>query len=208
MAEAGLPDEPIPRAVEPPPLAADAIDRITRSVFRPVTAEPADVLFVFGSIHARFDDVARAWRTGRVRCLVLAGGCGPGWDTYGVPIARGMRSELLALGVAPSAIAIQDRSHNTLEDVAFSLALLPATASAARLAFAAKWHHSGRCYLTLRRFFPTAALPFHRLPATGHGVDVAPGTWHADRAARARVYAEHLRIVAYSARGDIAPPGR
>ena len=205
--EGVLPDGSIPREVEPPPLTTAVIGRITRCVFRPVATAPAEVVFVFGTIRARFDELARAWRDGHVRRLVLAGGCGPGWDSYGMPIARGMRTELLALGVSPAAIVVQDRSQNTLEDVAFSLTLIgTGTTAPDRLAFAAKPHHSGRCHLTLRRFFPDAELLFHPLPATPGGVAVDAATWHDDDAARARVYAEYLRIIAYSARGDIAAP--
>jgi uncharacterized SAM-binding protein YcdF (DUF218 family) len=205
--EGELPDESIPREVEPPPLTPGAIGRITRCVFRPAATAYAELTFVFGTIRARFDGLAAAWHGGHLRRLVLAGGCGPGWDSYGVPIARGMRNELLALGVPAAAIAVQDRSQNTLEDVAFSLDLIGTGAAAPdRIAFASKAHHSGRCHLTLRRFFPDAELLFHPLPAAAGGAPLDAATWHDDRAARARVYAEYLRIIAYSARGDIAAP--
>jgi uncharacterized SAM-binding protein YcdF (DUF218 family) len=158
-------------------------------------------------VRARWDGVAGAWRAGLFPRVVLAGGCGPGWDAYGVAIARGMRAELVALGVPLHAIALQDRSYNTLEDVAFSLALISGPGGTpARIAFAAKAHHAGRCHLTLRRFFPAATLLFHPLPASPGGVEIDAATWHDVADARARVYAEYLRIVEYAARGDIAPP--
>ena len=200
--------EAIPREVDPPPLTADAVARIARCVFRPPATADAELLFVFGTIRARWDGVADSWRRGLFPRLLLTGGCGPGWAAYGVPIARGMRQELLALGVPPGRMAIQDRSQNTLEDVAFSLDLLgTGDAAPKRLVYAAKPHHSGRCFLTLRRFLPDSELLYHPLPSATGGVAIDVATWHDDRESRARVYAEYLRIIEYSARGDIAVPG-
>jgi uncharacterized SAM-binding protein YcdF (DUF218 family) len=199
---------PLPRAIDPPPLDADAIARIGRTVFRPPVTIAADVLFVFGTVQARWDVLARACRSGLYPRVVLAGGRGPGWEHYGTEIARGMHGALRALGVDPTRMRVQDRSQSTLEDVAFSLDLLaPAAPGPSRIAFASKAPHSGRCWLTLRRFFPEAELFAHHLPAADGALHVDPRAWWHDPEERRRVYAEFLRIIEYSARGDIAAPG-
>jgi uncharacterized SAM-binding protein YcdF (DUF218 family) len=198
---------PIPRAVEPPPLDAGAVARIGRAVFRPSVTMAAEVLLVFGTVQVQWDVLARACRSGLYRRIVLAGGRGPGWEHYGTEIARGMQDALAALGVDAGRLRLQDRSHNTLEDVAFSLDLLaPALPGPRRIAFASKAPHSGRCWLTLRRFFPEAELLAHHLPAADGAVAVDPEAWWRDPEGRRRVYAEFLRILEYSRRGDIAAP--
>jgi uncharacterized SAM-binding protein YcdF (DUF218 family) len=198
---------PIARAVEPPPLDAATIARIGRTVFRPSATIAADVLLVFGTIDARWDALARACRSGLYGRIVLAGGRGPGWEFYGTAIAHGMHAALAGLGVSSARLRLQDRSHNTLEDVAFSLDLLAASArDPRRIAFASKAPHSGRCWLTLRRFFPRAELLAHHLPSAGPAAAVDAATWWDDAEVRRRVYAEFLRIIEYSARGDIAAP--
>lgn len=201
------PGTPIPRAVEPPPLDPGQLARIGRAVFCPPVTMAADVLLVFGTVRARFDGLARACRSGLYRRVVLAGGRGPGWEHYGTEIARGMQGALAALGVDAARMLLQDRSHNTLEDVAFSLDLLaPAVPGPRRIAFASKAPHSGRCRLTLRRFFPGAELLAHHLPPADGAPEIDPAAWWRDPEGRRRVYAEFLRIVEYSRRGDIAPP--
>lgn len=197
----------IPRTVEPPELDAATIARIGRTVFRPSATVAADVLLVFGTIEARWEALARACRSGLYGRIVLAGGCGPGWKHYGTAIAHGMHAALAAQGVDPVRMAVQDRSHNTLEDVAFSLDLLaPGAPPPRRIAYAAKAPHSGRCWLTLRRFFRSAELHAHHLPPARGAPDAGAESWWGDPAARRRVYAEFLRIIEYSARGDIATP--
>jgi hypothetical protein len=74
------------------------------------------------------------------------------------------------------------------------------------LTFAAKAHHSGRCYLTLRRFLPRTMLFAYTFPAEHGGVLLDASTWHTEPVARARIYGEYLRIRLYAARGDIAAP--
>jgi uncharacterized SAM-binding protein YcdF (DUF218 family) len=198
---------PIARAVEPPHLDAATIARIGCTVFRPSVTVAADVLLVFGTIDARWDALARACRSGLYGRIVLAGGRGPGWEFYGTEIAHGMHAALAALGVPAARMRMQDRSHNTLEDVAFSLDLLAGGArEPRRIAFASKAPHSGRCWLTLRRFFPRVELCAHHLPPTVGAPPLDAVTWWDDADGRASVYAEFLRIVEYSARGDIAAP--
>ena len=201
-------EAPLPREVDCPTLTDAEMVRITRAVFRPSVALSSDVLFVFGTVQADRDGLACGWRDGRYPRIVLAGRTGPAYTDRGVPTALVMREELVARGVDPVAIGLQDRSTNTLEDVVLSVGLLaPGGRAPRRLTFASKAHHSGRCYLTLRRFLPRTELVAHCHPAVFDGVTVEATTWTAHPVARARVCAEYLRITNYAARGDIASPG-
>jgi hypothetical protein len=111
-------DTSVPREPSVPDLTPDEVDPITRVVFsptRPLAA--ADLLFVFGTVHANWDDLARGWHAGFYPRIVLAGRTGPSFSERGVPTSHVMREQLLSRGVTATAIAVQDRSSNTLEDV-------------------------------------------------------------------------------------------
>lgn len=65
--------------------------------------------------------------------------------------------------------------------------------------------HSGRCYLTLKKYFPDAKLTawtyfYEDLEGIG------PDNWMHDPKAIKKVYAEYQRILTYSQRGDIERP--
>ena len=201
-------DAPVSREPEVPDLTPEEVERITRVVFSPSTPLlAADLLFVFGTVHARWDDLAKGWHAGLYPRIVLAGRSGPSFTERHVPTSHVMREHLLARGVASTAIAVQDRSSNTREDVLFSLDLIRVGGVVPRrLVYAAKAHHSGRCWLTLRRLVPGTELFAYTFPAVHCDVVVEAATWFQHPVARARAYGEYLRILAYSARGDIASP--
>ncbi|MYA71262.1 hypothetical protein F4009_01835 [Candidatus Poribacteria bacterium] len=102
-------------------------------------------------------------------------------------------------------ILVQDKSTNTLEDVAFSLEVLEKNdISPESIAFLCKAHHSGRCLRTLRKFFLSQTLSPVTYLAEYEGVKVSKADWYEHEVSRGRVYGEYLRIIEYSKRGDIA----
>ena len=116
-----------------------------------------------------------------------------------------MRDELIARGVPSDLILVQDRSTNTLEDVAFSLDVLEQhNISPESIAFLCKAHHSGRCLRTLRKFFPSQTLSPVTYLAKYDGVEVSKEDWYQHKVSRGRVYGEYLRIIEYTRRADIA----
>ena len=116
-----------------------------------------------------------------------------------------MRDELIARGVPSDLILVQDKSTNTLEDVAFSLVVLKDhNISPESIAFLCKAHHSGRCLRTLRKFFPSQRLSPITYLAEYDGVKVSKTDWYQHEVSRGRVYGEYLRTIEYSKRGDIA----
>lgn len=193
----------IPREGEVPDLDPEEIAAITRVVFAPNDPGPADVLFVFGTVQGDWPGMARLLADGSVPRAVLTGLVGPDLYETGEPIAHTLRRHFLEQGVDPSKLSVQDRSTNTLEDVEFALPLLEGVRS---ILYFAKAHHSGRCLLTLRRFFPD--IPIRAMTIDAHYGDIVvdAATWPKTQTARARVYGEYRRILTYSARGDIATP--
>jgi hypothetical protein len=94
---------------------------------------------------------------------------------------------------------------NTKEDVEFSLAMLAESGIVPQsLTFASKAHHSGRCFLTLKKYFPTIPLKAITCHATYQGVTIRPHDWWRHPISTRRVYGEYLRIRLYAQRGDIA----
>ena len=160
--ENDLKNRSIPREVAVEGLSPEEIEHITQTVFVTSEPQPADLLFIFGT--STIDSevlelVAHDCQQGRFSKMLVTGLSGRLYDETGKPVARIMRDELMARGVPSEVIHVQDRSTNTLEDVAFSLDVLKQhDISPESIAFLCKAHHSGRCLRTLRKFFPSQTL--------------------------------------------------
>ena len=199
----------IPREVAVEDLSPEEIEGITQTVF--VTSDPhpaADLLFIFGTSTIDgevLESVARACLQDRFPRVLVTGLSGRLYSETGKPVAHIMRDELIARGVPSDLILVQDRSTNTLEDVAFSLDVLEKhDISPESIAFLCKAHHSGRCLRTLRKFFPSQTLSPVTYLAEYEGVKISKEDWYQHEVSRGRVYGEYLRIIEYTRRGDIA----
>ena len=206
--ESYLKDRPIPREVAVDDLSPEEIERITQTVFVAPEPQPVDLLFIFGTStidNGILESVARDYQKGRFPRVLVTGLSGRLYDETGKPVARIMRDELIARGVPLEVIHVQDRSTNTLEDVAFSLDVLEQhSISPESIAFLCKVHHSGRCLRTLRKFFPSQTLSPVTYLAEYEGVKISKEDWYQHEVSRGRVYGEYLHIIEYTRRGDIA----
>ncbi len=203
-----LKNRPIPREVAVDDLSPEEIERVTQTVFVAPESQPVDLLFIFGTSTIDSDaleSVARDYQKGRFPKVMVTGLSGRLYSETGKPVAHIMRDELIARGVPSEIILVQDRSTNTLEDVAFSLDVLEKySIFPKRIAFLCKAHHSGRCLRTLRKFFRSQILSPVTYLAEYEGVKIAKEDWYQHEVSRGRVYGEYLRIIEYSRRGDIA----
>ena len=202
-------DRPIPREVAVESLSPEKIERITQTVFVTSDLHPAaGLLFIFGTSTIDGEvlgSVARDCQQGRFPKVMVTGLSGRLYSETGKPVAHIMRDELIARGVPSEVILVQDRSTNTLEDVAFSLDVLEQhNISPESIAFLCKAHHSGRCLRTLRKFFPSQTLSPVTYVAEYDGVEVSKEDWYQHEVSKGRVYGEYLRIIEYTRRGDIA----
>ena len=206
--ESYLKDRPVPREVAVDDLSPEEIERITQTVFVAPESQPVDLLFIFGTStidNGILESVARDYQKGRFPRVLVTGLSGRLYDETGKPVARIMRDELIARYVPSDIILVQDRSTNTLEDVAFSLDVLEQhSISPESIAFLCKAHHSGRCLRTLRKFFPSQTLLPVTYLAEYEGVKISKEDWYQHEVSRGRVYGEYLRIIEYTRRGDIA----
>ena len=206
--EGYLKNRPIPREVAVDDLSPEEIERITQTVFVAPEFQLADLLFIFGTStidRDALESVARDYQKGRFPKVMVTGLSGRLYSETGKPVAHIMRNELIARGVPSEVILVQDRSTNTLEDVAFSLDVLEKhSVSPESIAFLCKAHHSGRCLRTLRKFFPSQTLLPITYVAEYEGVKISKEDWYQHEVSRGRVYGEYLRIIEYTRRGDIA----
>ena len=201
-------NRPIPREVAVEDLSPEEIARITQTVFVAPESHPVDLLFIFGTSTIDSDaleSVARDYQKGHFPKVMVTGLSGRLYSETGKPVAHIMRDELIARGVPSEIILVQDRSTNTLEDVAFSLDVLEKhRISPESIACLCKVHHSGRCLRTLRKFFPSQILSPVTYLAEYEGVKISKEDWYQHEVSRGRVYGEYLRIIEYTRRGDIA----
>lgn len=200
---------PIPREADSAELTAKEMAQIGRIVFIESNPQPADLLFVFGT--STIDEKALAqiavqFQQGFSPWVMVTGKIGRAFYETGQPLAHILRDKFISFGIPDEKILVQARSTNTMEDVIFGLKILEAHhIKPLRIAFLCKAHHSGRCLLTMRRFFPGRELFPITYTAVYDNIPVAPENWQAHPLARSRAYGEYLRILKYSNRGDIAP---
>ena len=207
--EGYLKNRSIPREVAVEDLSPEEIENITQTVFVTSDLHPAaDLLFIFGTSsidNEILESVAHDCQRGHFPKVMITGLSGRLYSETGKPVAHIMRDELIARGVPSEIILVQDRSTNTLEDVAFSLDVLEKhSISPESIAFLCKAHHSGRCLRTLRKFFPSQTLLPITYVAEYDGIKICKENWYQHKVSRGRVYGEYLRIIKYTQRGDIA----
>ena len=206
--EGYLKNRSIPREVAVEDLSPEEIESITQTVFLTSDLHPtADLLFIFGTStidNEILESVARDCQQKHFPKVIVTGLSGRLYSETGKPVAHIMHDELIARGVPSDLTLVQDRSTNTLEDVAFSLDVLEKhSISPKSIAFLCKAHHSGRCLRTLRKFFPSQTLSPVTYVAEYEGVKVSKADWYQHEISRSRVYGEYLRIIEYTRRGDI-----
>jgi uncharacterized SAM-binding protein YcdF (DUF218 family) len=197
----------IAREVAVPNLTPAEMDDIERIVFYPSHPQPSDVMIVFGATDGDWLLPARLFHQ-KMAPIILATGKGP----IDIPHpemtqAEEIASVLLQEGVPAGSVLKEENSVNTRENVEFSAKMLADRGMYPRsILFVCKGYHSGRCYLTLKKYFPQAHISAATYNRMYQGVYVDQTTWRDTPRAAARVYGEYQRILTYSTRGDIALP--
>ncbi|MGZ5772948.1 YdcF family protein [Ramlibacter sp.] len=199
--------ERIPRELPIRELSPQETKAITDVVFAPSRPRRSDLLVIFGApaSSGRWTAAAQLLHDGFAPQAVATGGA-PYQDGSAASEAAGIRSELIAAGVAASAILVEERSTNTLENVLFTIELLHALKARPKsLVFYCKSHHSGRVWRTLSKHLPEVRLSCATYDAAYGATSVPAESWMRSEVAVRRVLAEYERIRVYADRGDIAP---
>ena len=168
------------------------------------TIEPvrADLAFVFGTRHPDPAHIAAdLFIRGTVERVVLSGGKS---RVDGTDEARTHLEVLLERGVPRAAIVVEERSSNTYENVVLALPEIAACIELNEIrsvVAVAKWYHSRRAVMTLKRHF----APGTRYAVASYEPDgFERANWHRREQVAQRVLKEWHAIPRYLANDHIA----
>jgi len=120
--------------------------------------EPADAIFIFGSIllPAVWERAAGLYHQGMAPLILTTGYAGPNARARGIASeGQYLADRLMELGVPSSAIIVEDKSSNTLENVLFGMNVLQGWGiTVKKLLIVAKPLHMRRCAATFAKQFP------------------------------------------------------
>jgi uncharacterized SAM-binding protein YcdF (DUF218 family) len=178
------------------------ITRITRYLDIQATPEQADVALVFGSMSNIPAQIAASlYQEGIVDQIVLTGGIN---RKSGQLEAENHLRILLAEGIPDHKIIFESKSTNTMENVRFAreamaekleLALIESVVAVA------KWYHSRRAVMTLKRFLPPGIRYF---TVTYELHNIRRDNWWLNEVGRHCVLKEWNCIARYLEQGDLA----
>jgi uncharacterized SAM-binding protein YcdF (DUF218 family) len=162
----------------------------------------ADLAFMFGTRHPEPAHIAAGlYRRGVVGWIVATGGTN---RHTGLNEARAHESILLQAGVPHDRLVVEDGSTNTFENAVHAVRLLGAALDLRDLTsivVIAKWYHSRRAVMTLKRVMPCSLRYFVAAYAPP---DVPRQGWESLASSRAAVLKEWERIPQYFRRGHLA----
>jgi uncharacterized SAM-binding protein YcdF (DUF218 family) len=163
----------------------------------------ADLIMGFGVYDMRVpEQCASLYREGRAPLVLFTGGMGAGSGPLEEPEALVFRRRAGELGVPGSAILVEPRSTNTLENVLNSRALLEERGVPhARIIITAQPHRQRRVWLTCRRWFADSSLFNSPPPTEWRGES---GRFGGVQELLSSMIGEMRRIEEYGGRGDIA----
>lgn len=149
----------IPRELEVHNLSEKEIVVISKIVFYAPPAELSDVLFIFGNSRGNWEGAIKRYASGCALLILASGYGGRTDDTVETSQAQKIKQALVFSGVPDAAIFLEEKSTNKLKKVTFSKRLLDEKGICpASICYVSLNGHSGRCYLTLKKYFPDAKL--------------------------------------------------
>lgn len=185
-------------------LDPSVIEHVQRELLVTTELKPADLLFVFGTRHGLPEFLAvieDLWRRDMFSYALVTGGA-----TLGDPAteAKVLRDGMVAFGVDPDRIMLEERATNTGENVTLSLPIIDMTLgleNVRSLIAVGKLFTSARYLMTLERYWPDV----EKMLAPVHVDRHPPQEWHAHAESREKVLAEWGKLEAYKNAGMIAP---
>jgi uncharacterized SAM-binding protein YcdF (DUF218 family) len=176
-------------------------DEIARYLDVHTGAAPADAAFILGT---RFPDpahlAAQFFRQGLISHVIATGGIN---RQTGRVESHQHREILLESGVQLDRVLVEAASTTTIENVRFSLPLIDRIRPVERpptLLVIAKWYHSRRAVMTLKRHLPRGTR-YH--VATYELPGLTRETWHMTPQGRETVLSNWPKIPRYLAQGHL-----
>jgi uncharacterized SAM-binding protein YcdF (DUF218 family) len=204
----------IPKQPACPVLDAADEEQLTRLCFSQNAMETADLIFVFGN-NVQHEEQARLagflCQRHPEAVLVLTGGAPNYSESLGDSRELMAESDALhqllqrSVNLSNRKLFIERMSQNTRENVAFAAEYISAT-NPRSLVYLSQSFALGRSAMTIRAVLPEIAM----IGSLGmeryvDGELLTSVTWTRSAKLRQVVWGEFLRIVTYSARGDIDP---
>lgn len=202
----------IPKQPQCPALDAADEETLTRLCFGQTAADAADLIFVFGN-NVQHDEQAKLTAA---LCqqhpqapLVLTGGAPNYSDSLGENNTAVSESDALHQSLMQVAelgnrqVFIERESRNTLENVAFAANYIRSIGPR-KMVYLSQSFALGRSGMTIRAVLPEiTVLGSMGMDRYVEGELLTSASWTGSSTLREIVWGEFLRIVAYSARGDI-----
>lgn len=165
--------------------------------------QKSDIIFVFGGIRQPlvWDRAVELYVSGFASKILVTGGFGPLSKARGVenPEAQTIKEYFIKNKIPESAILIEDKATNTLENIIFSMKLLAEKDLQIHQAIlVSKPFHMRRCFATFKKHFPSIELLC--CPPKGSVVELL------DRSKKEyaeRLLAELDRLEEYANKGDL-----
>lgn len=202
----------VPKRVACPQLTHEQMRDLTDICFNANNVENPDVIVVFGT-NARHEELAETTIGLLERfphaAIALTGGKPDYGDSLGIQHALLSESDVLCKILRDRAdlrqrnFFIERESRNTLENILF-ISDFVKSIDARRLAFLSNSFSVGRSEMTIRSVLPhidTGGMAGLHLQINGYSLTAE--TWHDHPSSRDIVWAEFMRIVLYSDKGDI-----
>lgn len=163
----------------------------------------ADFIFVTGTqLPDPIPHAINLYRQDIAPYIVLTGGKN---RHTGVNEANRHRELLLEAGIPDSAIILENKSTNTLENVAFAKPLMAekkALDAIGSIVLVAKWMHSRRALMTLKKHLPDGIRYYCK---TYHPKGITPDNWHVNDVPQVASIGKNIKdIPFYLEKGDIA----
>ena len=194
-----------------PPLSMQAVELLTHLCFRKddVDIPLVACIFIFGStisLDGLVNKICDLINKRISRKIVITGGnvVYHGSKQYEISQAKMIYQKIQSFLPNDIDVILEEGSQNTLENVHLGLSLL--TTSVSSLCFITKNFHSGRSYLTLRRYLTTASIfqCSYDVFYPDINLKIQANDWYQHPQGRARIWGEFLRIKEYGKRKDIS----
>lgn len=193
---------------EVPDLSKEQIERLTRICFRQNSKEvpQVDLIFIFGTAVC-FKELGIALKK-VLHCsnqILFTGGIERYVDSivHERPESEMLYDEVKSFIPKQTKVFIETKSRNTFENLELGLKLLDKMPES--VCFIVKSFHSGRAYMTLKKFLPKAVIYQDSFDSIypNQNDHMTADSWHLNKQYRARVWGEFLRIKQYGKRKDL-----
>jgi len=197
-------------------ISIELIHEITAIVFEipSRSIQSCDIIFVFGGSHpGLWQTAAEAYHKGFSKVIIVTGGHKPGvqphftWADGSTPESHVIKRELVKLLVPEDCIFCEDKSTNTLENVAFAKEVYDFS-SVNSILVVCKNYGVGRQCRTLRQQMGKAikVIPYpFDTEAGSNGLFITRDTWMNYEKSKTLVFTQVMKIYQYGKLGHLEP---